>query len=103
VSQSKGINFRHELEPFHATFQDPASIYDDGNVLTASNSNGTYTFTYNDDSRVYTATDPNGVTLTYDYDTNGNVTERSSNRRSTTRMHCRPATSMGTMESASQG
>ena len=44
-----------------------------GNMLTASNNAGTYTMTY-DGNRLATQTDPNGLTLSYGYDDNGNVT-----------------------------
>ncbi len=42
-------------------------------MLSASDSSGTYTWTYAND-RVLTQTDPNGITLTYTYDGDGNVT-----------------------------
>ncbi len=45
-----------------------------GNLLSAGNNQGTYTFTYNASNQKLTQTDPNGVTLTYGYDANGNVT-----------------------------
>ena len=44
-----------------------------GNMLTASNTAGTYTMTY-DGNRLATQTDPNGLTLTFGYDQNNNVT-----------------------------
>ena len=44
-----------------------------GNMLTASNYAGTYTMTY-DGNRLLTQTDPNGITLTFGYDQNNNVT-----------------------------
>ena len=51
---------------------------DDGNLLTASSSNGTttytYTMTYDDAGRVVTAVDPFGLTLTFGYDADGNQT-----------------------------
>ena len=43
-------------------------------MLTATNKNGTYRYTYDDLGRVKTQTDPFGLTLTYGYDTDGNVT-----------------------------
>jgi YD repeat-containing protein len=45
----------------------------DGNLLQASSFAGTYTMTY-DGNRLLTRTDPSGLTLTYSYDDNGNVT-----------------------------
>src|SRR5205085_1779099 len=45
----------------------------DGNLLTASNNAGSYTFSYNGD-QVISQTDPNGLTLTLTYDTCGNTT-----------------------------
>ena len=45
----------------------------DGNMLTATNNAGTYTMTY-DGNRLASITNPFGVTLSYTYDENGNVT-----------------------------
>ena len=44
-----------------------------GNMLTAGNAYGSYTFTYDPANRVYTQTDPFNYTLTFGYDNNGNV------------------------------
>jgi RHS repeat-associated protein len=52
---------------FHYTY-DPA-----GNMTSAGNDAGSYTMTYDGD-QLLTQTDPNGLTLTYGYDDNGNVT-----------------------------
>ncbi len=50
------------------------SYDNNGNLLTASNNAGSYTFTYDDLDQVVTVTDPNGITLTYGHDLAGNVT-----------------------------
>src|SRR5207248_533044 len=46
---------------------------EEGNLLAASNSAGTYSMTF-DGGRLRTWTDPSGLTLTYGYDEEGNVT-----------------------------
>jgi RHS repeat-associated protein len=46
----------------------------DGNQLTASNNNGSYTFTYDAASRMQTEQEPFGVSLTFAYDAAGNRT-----------------------------
>jgi RHS repeat-associated protein len=46
-----------------------------GNMLTASDFAGAYTFTYNADNEVATQTDPLGNLMTYSYDANNNVTK----------------------------
>jgi YD repeat-containing protein len=51
--------------------------YDEaGNLLAASNSAGTYSYTYDADGRKLTQTDPNGITLKLNFgcDANGNTT-----------------------------
>jgi RHS repeat-associated protein len=45
----------------------------EGNMLTATNSAGTYTMTY-DGNRLTSETTPSGLTLSYTYDLDGNVT-----------------------------
>src|SRR5207248_1364880 len=45
-----------------------------GNLLTASNNNGTYTNTYDNAGNLHTQTDPFGLSLTYGYDGDNNVT-----------------------------
>jgi RHS repeat-associated protein len=45
-----------------------------GNELTAANSAGTYTMTYNSNNQLSTVQGLYGVSLTYSYDNNGNVT-----------------------------
>ncbi len=47
----------------------------DGNVLTADNSSGDYTMTYDPLNRVISVEDPFGLTLNYTYDADGNRTE----------------------------
>ena len=47
----------------------------DGHLLTASNTNGTYTFAYDNDGRVTNVQEPFGVTLSYAYDGDGNQTQ----------------------------
>jgi RHS repeat-associated protein len=47
----------------------------DGELLTAGNSNGTYTMTYDALKRVISVQNPFGLTLTYTYDADGNRTE----------------------------
>ena len=44
-----------------------------GNLTSASNAYGTYTFTYDDANRLLTQTDPWNLTLAYQYDGAGNV------------------------------
>jgi RHS repeat-associated protein len=46
----------------------------DGQVLTAANSQGTYTYTYDAAGRVTTVAEPFSVALTFSYDNNGNRT-----------------------------
>jgi RHS repeat-associated protein len=45
-----------------------------GNLLTASNGFGAYSFSYDDAGRLVSQTDPFGLTLTYGYDHNDNMT-----------------------------
>jgi RHS repeat-associated protein len=45
-----------------------------GNQLTASNRNDTYTFTYDADGRMLTEAEPFGVSLSFSYDADGNRT-----------------------------
>jgi RHS repeat-associated protein len=45
----------------------------DGNLLTASNNAGTYTYTYNGYGELATQSDPNGIKLSYEYDSDGDV------------------------------
>jgi len=47
----------------------------EGNRLTSTNSQGTWTYTYDDLNRLSTETKPGGEVLTYSYDANGNKTE----------------------------
>src|SRR5207245_6244797 len=54
----------------------------DGNLLTASNSAGRYTMTYDGD-RLVTQTDPSGVSLSFGYDNNANVTSVTDNQGGT--------------------
>jgi RHS repeat-associated protein len=58
------------------TVQDTLNFtYDnDGNVLTASNGYGSFSMTYGSAGELLTRTDPLGLTLTYGYDQNNNVT-----------------------------
>ena len=44
-------------------------------MKTASNSNGTYSFSYDRDNRLTHVSEPFGVTLTYAYDGDGNQTQ----------------------------
>ena len=44
-------------------------------MLTASNSNGTYTFSYDSDGRLTNVQEPFGVSLSYSYDADGNQTQ----------------------------
>ena len=64
-------------EDAHATVTNVESYtYDaDGNLLTAGDSSGTYTMTYDALKRVITTEDPFGLTLTYTYDADGNRTQ----------------------------
>jgi RHS repeat-associated protein len=43
-------------------------------LLAAGNNNGSYTFTYDSDSRLVSETEPFGITLTFGYDADGNRT-----------------------------
>jgi RHS repeat-associated protein len=47
----------------------------DGNQLTAADKNGTYTFSYDNASRVTAQQEPFGLTLTFQYDGDGNRTQ----------------------------
>ena len=47
----------------------------DGNILTASNSQGTYTLSYDNDGRVTNVTEPFGVSLAFIYDADANRTQ----------------------------
>ena len=51
------------------------SYDNDGNLLTASNGAGTYTFSYDDDGRLTNVQEPFGVSLQYAYDGIGNQTQ----------------------------
>jgi RHS repeat-associated protein len=55
-----------------------------GNELTASNSAGTDSFTYNSNNQTTSQTDVLGLTTTYAYDPNGNVTQRQDSLGGTT-------------------
>jgi RHS repeat-associated protein len=46
-----------------------------GNLVSASNHYGGYSYSYDDAGRMQTQTDPFGLTLTYSYDGNGNTTQ----------------------------
>jgi RHS repeat-associated protein len=51
------------------------SYDNDGDLLTASNTNGTYTFAYDHDGRLTNVQEPFGVSLSYAYDGDGNQTQ----------------------------
>ena len=51
------------------------SYDNDGHLLTASNNNGTYSFSYDADGRVTQVSEPFGQTLSYAYDGDGNQTQ----------------------------
>ena len=60
-------------DPNHNVVNQLTWTYDgDNNLLTASSNSGTYTYTYNDDGQVATETEPNGLSLAYGYDQDGN-------------------------------
>ncbi len=61
-------------------------VYDEqGNVIAAANDEGTYWMTY-DGSRLSTQEGPTGITLTYSYDTAGDVTAIADSSGATTSM-----------------
>ncbi|HZZ79558.1 MAG TPA: RHS repeat-associated core domain-containing protein [Gemmataceae bacterium] len=63
-------------DPSHATVDTQHKTYDDvGRLLTASNNNGTYSFSYDNDGQATQVAEPFGVTLHYAYDGIGNQTQ----------------------------
>jgi len=63
-------------DPSHNVVDTQNRTYtNNGQLATASNSNGTYTFAYDHDGRVTNVQEPFGVTLSYAYDGNGNQTQ----------------------------
>ena len=59
---------------YYDTTDDGGNHAEDGKLMTAGNSQGTYTFQYDVQGRVTHATEPFGVWLTFGYDANNNRT-----------------------------